>query len=242
MRRVAVVTLFPEMIDAWAACGMTRRAVECGALDVSHVNPRDFADNAYRRVDDRPYGGGPGMVMMAEPLDQAIECALDRVHEGRVTYLSPQGRRLDQAMVREIAEGPDRVLLCGRYEGIDERVIDRRVEDEISIGDYVLAGGELAAMVVIEAMVRWLPGVLGNADSADQDSFSDGLLDCRHYTRPETWRGLTVPTVLLGGDHDAIRRWRQADALARTRARRPDLLNDAAGAEPARRTLERTDD
>ncbi len=242
MRRVAVVTLFPELIDALAACGMTRRAVECGALDISRVNPRDFADNAYRRVDDRPYGGGPGMVMMAEPLDQAIDRALDGVDGGRVTYLSPQGRRLDQALVREIATGPDRVLLCGRYEGVDERVIERRVDEEISIGDYVLAGGELAAMVVIEAVVRLLPGVLGNADSADQDSFSDGLLDCRHYTRPETWQGMTVPSVLLGGNHDAIHRWRQADALARTRARRPDLLNDASREAPARRRLERTDE
>lgn len=242
MRRCAVVTIFPEMFDAIAECGMTRRALTSGALALARVNPRDFADNAYRRVDDRPYGGGPGMVMMAEPLDAAIDAALAEVDGARVTYLSPQGRRLDQALVQEIARGPDRVLLCGRYEGIDERLIERRVDEEISIGDYVLAGGELAAMVLLEAVARLLPGVLGNEDSAAQDSFSDGLLDCRHYTRPENWRGQAVPEVLLGGNHEAIRRWRRQDALRRTAERRPDLMADEPVETPSRRPREQLDE
>lgn len=203
---------------------MTRRAFEIDALDLDLVNPRDFAENTYRRVDDRPYGGGPGMVMMAEPLDRAIDAALAHAKDARVIYLSPQGGRLDQAGIRRLAHGPDIVFLCGRYEGIDERLIEARVDAEISIGDYVLAGGELAAMVIIEAMVRLLPDVLGNDQSAEQDSFTDNLLDCRHYTRPELWQGCPVPETLLSGDHEAIKRWRFEDALRRTAQRRPELL------------------
>jgi tRNA (guanine37-N1)-methyltransferase len=242
MRRACAITIFPEMFRAITECGMTRRALETGALALELVNPRDFADNAYRRVDDRPYGGGPGMIMMAEPLDAAIEHARERVPGATVTYLSPQGRTLDQARVRQIADGEDRILLCGRYEGVDERVIERQVDEEISVGDYVLAGGELAAMVLIESVARLLPGVLGNADSAQQDSFSDGLLDCGHYTRPEKWRGMAVPEVLLGGNHEEIRRWRLKDALRRTRARRPDLLRNVARDEEARLILEQLDE
>ncbi len=212
------------MLAEIAGCGMLRRAIDKELMEFSVVNPRDYSDNEYRRVDDRPYGGGPGMVMMAEPLARAIDTARQRTDAGRVVYLSPQGRRLDQALVAELAAGPDLVLLCGRYEGVDQRLLDSEVDDEISIGDYVLAGGALAAMVVLECVVRMLPGVLGNAESAEQDSFMEGLLDCRHYTRPESWRGRTVPEVLLSGDHGAIRKWRAADALAQTRARRPDLL------------------
>lgn len=241
MKRAAVVTVFPQMFAAISEFGMTRRAIERGLLTLDLVNPRDFADNAYRRVDDRPYGGGPGMVMMAEPVDAAIEKARAGLDEPKVVYLSPQGRRLDQALVREIAAGPDRILLCGRYEGIDERVIERQVDEEISVGDYVLAGGELAAMVLLEAVVRLLPGVLGNAESAEQDSFSGALLDCRHYTRPEVWRGMPVPEVLLGGHHEAIRRWRLEDAMRRTRERRPDLLDTAAEDQRMRRILETAD-
>ena len=224
MLKVGLVSIFPEMFEA-ISYGMTGRAQEIGALGVEVFNPRSYTTDNYRRVDDRPYGGGPGMVMMAEPLCQAIDAAkvsLERTP--KVVYLSPQGRRLDYDYVQELVSGPDLVMLCGRYEGVDERVIDARVDEELSIGDYVLAGGELAAMVVIEAMARWLPGVLGNAESAPQDSFSNSLLDCRQYTRPEVWRDKAVPHVLLGGNHQAIEQWRQKDALDRTEHRRPDLL------------------
>ncbi len=225
MQRINVVSLFPEMFGAIKDYGMTRRAIDDRKLQLGLVNPRDFVMDNYRRVDDRPYGGGPGMVMMAEPVNAAIEEARkDMAHDVKVIYLSPQGHRLNHRRVRELVEGPDLVLLAGRYEGIDERVLERQVDEELSIGDYVLAGGELAAMVLIEAMVRWLPGVLGNAESASQDSFTDDLLDCRHYTRPEVWRKMPVPEVLLGGNHEAIRKWRARDALVRTRLKRPDLI------------------
>ena len=225
---LGLITLFPEMFKAVTESGITARAVKNGLLTVASWNPRDYADDGYKRVDDRPYGGGPGMVMLIEPLRQAIaaaraEAAIKGV-QPVVIYLSPQGRRLDQAGVKELAAGQAYILLCGRYEGIDERLIAREVDAEWSIGDYVLSGGELPAMVLIDAVTRLLPGALGHADSADEDSFSAGLLDCPHYTRPEQYEGEAVPAVLLSGDHAAIRRWRLKQSLARTQARRPDLL------------------
>jgi len=221
--KIAVVSIFPGMFDAIRDHGMSRRALEMGVLELDLFDPRDYTRDRYRRVDDRPYGGGPGMVMLPEPLHDAL-CDAKQAVPGKVIYLSPQGRKLDQELVCELAGLPNLVLLAGRYEGVDERVLQTHVDDEVSIGDYVMAGGELPAMVLIESLVRWLPGVLGNELSASQDSFSDGLLDCRHYTRPENWREQGVPEVLLSGDHDAIRRWRLKDALQRTRERRPDLL------------------
>ncbi len=221
--RIDVITLFPEMLDTLRDHGVSRIALERGAASLSCYNPRDFTDDAYRSVDDRPYGGGPGMVMLPGPLDRCID-ALREQNDGPLIYLSPQGETLDQGLAAELAALPAIGLLCGRYEGVDERIVSTRVDREISIGDYVLAGGELAAMVLIECMLRLLPGVLGNADSAAQDSFSHGLLDHPHYTRPENYRGMAVPPVLLGGNHAEIARWRLKQALARTRARRPDLL------------------
>ena len=221
--RFDVISLFPEMFDAMRH-GVTGRAIERGQASLRLWNPRDYADDVHRTVDDRPYGGGPGMVMMVEPLRQAIEAARAAVPDSRVVYLSPQGRRLDQAAVRSLADGPGLVLLAGRYEGVDERLIDAYVDEEWSIGDYVLSGGELPAMVLMDAVIRLLPGVLGHADSAEQDSYVDGLLDCPHYTRPEVIGGRTVPEVLKSGNHELIRRWRLQQALGRTWLRRPDLL------------------
>ena len=224
-----VVTLFPPMFDAITECGVTGRAREKGLYQLVLWNPRDFAANSYRTVDDRPYGGGPGMVMMAEPLAKAIAAACQRqkssgVKQPRVIHLSPQGRLLQHLLVMELAQEQGLVLLAGRYEGVDERVIRRSVDDEISIGDYVLSGGELAAMVVMDCVVRQLPGVLGDAESANQDSFVNGLLDTPHYTRPEVYEGEAVPPVLLSGNHAEIGRWRLKQALGRTWRRRPDLL------------------
>ena len=224
-----VVTLFPPMFDAVTECGVTGRAREKGLYQLVLWNPRDFAANTYRTVDDRPYGGGPGMVMMAEPLEKAIAAARQRqkssgVKAPRVIHLSPQGRLLHHLLVMELAQEQGLVLLAGRYEGVDERLIRRSVDDEISIGDYVLSGGELAAMVVMDCVVRQLPGVLGDAESAHQDSFVNGLLDCPHYTRPEVYQGDAVPPVLLSGNHAEIGRWRFKQALGRTWQRRPDLL------------------
>lgn len=221
--RFDVISLFPEMFSAMRQ-GVTGRAVERGQVALQLWNPRDFADDVHRTVDDRPYGGGPGMVMMVEPLRQAIGAAKAAAPDSRVLYLSPQGRRLDQAAVREMATGSGLVLLAGRYEGIDERLIDAYVDEEWSIGDYVLSGGELPAMVLMDAVIRLLPGVLGHADSAEQDSYVDGLLDCPHYTRPEEIEGHAVPEVLKSGNHELIRRWRLQQALGRTWLRRPDLL------------------
>ena len=221
--RFDVISLFPEMFSAMRQ-GVTGRAVERGQVALQLWNPRDFADDVHRTVDDRPYGGGPGMVMMVEPLRQAIGAAKAAAPDSRVLYLSPQGRRLDQAAVREMATGSGLVLLAGRYEGIDERLIDACVDEEWSIGDYVLSGGELPAMVLMDAVIRLLPGVLGHADSAEQDSYVDGLLDCPHYTRPEEIEGHAVPEVLKSGNHELIRRWRLQQALGRTWLRRPDLL------------------
>lgn len=226
---VGLITLFPEMFRAITESGITARAVKQELLTVECWNPRDFTpEDSYRRVDDRPYGGGPGMVMLMEPLLAAIVAARVRARElglaPQVIYLSPQGRRLDQAGVRELAQGNAFILLCGRYEGIDERLIQREVDAEWSVGDYVLSGGELPAMVLMDAVTRLIPGALGHAASAVEDSFSDGLLDCPHYTRPEVYDGEPVPAVLLSGDHAAIRRWRLKQSLQRTLSRRPDLL------------------
>ena len=223
MIRFDVVTLFPEMFSAVTGSGITSRALEAGLWSLTTWNPRDFATDNYRTVDDRPYGGGPGMVMLAEPLERALEAAKN-AGGGKVIYLSPQGRKLDHARVMELAGRPAVTLLCGRYEGVDERLLKGRVDEELSLGDYVLSGGELAAMAVIDAVVRQLPGALGDAQSAAQESFADGLLDCPQYTRPEEYRGEKVPEVLLSGHHDNIRRWRLKQALGRTWLRRPELL------------------
>jgi tRNA (guanine37-N1)-methyltransferase len=223
--RVAVVTVFPEALDAVTGIGVSGRAVRDGGLVLSAINPRDYTRDRHRSVDDRPYGGGPGMVMRPEPLAAALEAGRAFAGEGApVIYLSPQGRRFDDARAREMAALPGMVLLAGRYEGVDERLLAAQVDEELSIGDYVLSGGELAAMVVIDAVTRLLPGTLGHAASAQEDSFADGLLDCPHYTRPERFDGEAVPEVLLSGDHEAIRRWRLMQSLGRTWERRPELL------------------
>ena len=229
MLQFDVVTLFPAMFDAVTELGVTGRARERGLYQFVAWNPRDFTTNVHRTVDDRPYGGGPGMVMMAEPLDKALAAARQRqmsagVDKPRVVHLTPQGRLLDHALVTELAREPGLVLLAGRYEGVDERLIDRQTIEEISIGDYVLSGGELAAMVLMDSVVRQLPGALGDAESASQDSFVDGLLDHPHYTRPEVYEGAEVPAVLLSGNHAVITRWRLKQSLGRTWQRRPDLL------------------
>lgn len=223
--RIDIVTLFPPMFAALTGHGVTGRAVKRGILRLALWNPRDFTYDNHRTVDDRPYGGGPGMVMLAQPLSEAVHAA--RVVDpepAHVVYLSPQGRLLDQAGVEQLAQQRRLLLVAGRYEGVDERFIEAEVDEEWSIGDYVLSGGELAAMVLIDAVARLLPGVLGHESSAAQDSFASGLLDCPHYTRPEVWQGRAVPEVLLSGDHGAIARWRQREALGRTWLRRPDLL------------------
>jgi tRNA (guanine37-N1)-methyltransferase len=224
-----VVTLFPEMFTAVTGSGVTGRAQERRLFELVLWNPRSYAANSHRTVDDRPYGGGPGMVMMAGPLEKALDAARRRqrsagAKRSRVVHLSPQGRVLDHERVMALAALDGLVLLAGRYEGVDERLISRAVDEEISIGDYVLSGGELAAMVVIDAIVRQIPGALGDADSAGQDSFVNGLLDCPHYTRPEVYEGEAVPPVLLSGNHADIARWRLKQALGRTWRRRPDLL------------------
>ncbi|MDD3518618.1 MAG: tRNA (guanosine(37)-N1)-methyltransferase TrmD [Chromatiales bacterium] len=222
--RVDVITLFPELVMAVTASGIPRRAVEQGLLQVHTWNPRDYTHDRHRTVDDRPYGGGPGMVMKVEPLRGAIRDARAAGTEAPVIYLSPQGRVLDQDAVGRFAGMERVILLAGRYEGIDERLVERDVDEEWSIGDYVLSGGELAAMVLIDACARLQPGALGDEDSAQQDSFMDGLLDCPHYTRPEEIEGRRVPEVLLGGHHAQIERWRRKQAIGRTWQRRPDLL------------------
>jgi tRNA (guanine37-N1)-methyltransferase len=228
--RFDVITLLPELVAAVAAGGITGRAFERGLAALQTWNPRDFTSDNYRTVDDRPYGGGPGMVMLAEPLEQAISAARQAQRDAGITdpqviHMSPQGRVLDHAKVMELAQRPGLILLAGRYEGIDQRLIDRAVDEEVSIGDYVLSGGELPAMVLIDAVVRHLPGAVNDALSVVEESFADGLLDCPHYTRPEVDRhGEAVPAVLMSGHHEAIRRWRLKQSLGRTFARRPDLL------------------
>ena len=227
--QIALVSLFPEMFAAVSDHGVTGRAIRQGLVGLSCCNPRDYTTDRHRTVDDRPYGGGPGMLMMIDPLQQAIAAARAAVGSGpRVIYLSPQGRRFDHRKAVELARQPGLVLIAGRYEGVDERLLEAEVDEELSIGDYVLSGGELAAMVVIDAVIRQLPGVLGHELSAREDSFVDGLLDCPHYTRPEVYQGRQVPDVLLGGNHEQIRRWRLKQALGRTLERRPDLLSGRA--------------
>ena len=227
MIRFDVVTLFPEMFAAVTASGITSRALEAGLYSLTTWNPRDFTTDNYRTVDDRPYGGGPGMVMLAEPIERTLD-AVKTSGGGRAVYLSPQGRKLDHRRVIELTKERALTLLCGRYEGVDERLLKKRVDEEISIGDFVLSGGELAAMALIDACVRQLPGALGDDASAIEESFADGLLDCPQYTRPEVYGGERVPEVLLSGHHENIRRWRLKQALGRTWLRRPELLQARA--------------
>jgi tRNA (guanine37-N1)-methyltransferase len=227
--RCVVVTLFPDLVASLAVSGVVGRALREGLVSLSCVDPREFTEDRHRTVDDRPYGGGPGMVMKAEPVQLALREAKQRVGSGaRVVYLSPQGRRLCQQRVNEFALRESLILLAGRYEGVDERLLESCVDEQVSIGDYVLSGGELPAMVLLDAVIRQLPGALGHADSAKEDSFADGLLDCPHYTRPEVFEGRAVPEVLLSGNHEAIRRWRLREALGRTWRLRPDLLASRA--------------
>lgn len=223
--RFDIVTLFPEMIRDAARYGVTGRAIAKGMVQLALWNPRDFTPDRHRTVDDRPYGGGPGMVMKVEPLRDAIRAAREHSVPGaRVVFMSPQGRRLDQPAVRRFAAAPGLILVAGRYEGVDERLIETEIDEEWSIGDYVLSGGELPALIVFDAVVRLLPGVLGDAESAEQDSYTEGLLDHPHYTRPEVVEGLQVPDVLQSGNHAAIQRWRLKQAVGKTWLKRPDLL------------------
>lgn len=227
-----VVTLFPEMFTALTQSGITRRAFEQKKCALSLWNPRDFTSDNYRTIDDRPYGGGPGMVMLAKPLEAAINAAKARQMEQalptpRVIYLSPQGRALTHRRVMQLAEEPGLVLLCGRYEAVDQRLLDRCVDEEISLGDFVLSGGEIPAMALMDAVIRQLPGVLHDDASAVEDSFVNGLLDCPHYTRPEVYEGVAVPAVLLGGHHAEIEKWRRERALEATARKRPDLIAQA---------------
>jgi tRNA (guanine37-N1)-methyltransferase len=225
MYRIGVVALFPELVEPVASVGVVGRARERGLIELVHTSPRDFASDRHRTVDDRPYGGGPGMVLRYEPMRDAIRSAQARLPAGsRVIVLSAQGRRFDQALARELAEAPGLLLVAGRYEGIDERIVTGVGAEEVALGDYVMSGGELAAAVMIDTIVRLLPGTLGHAASPVEDSYTDGLLDCPQYTRPERVDGMAVPSVLLGGDHDAVRRWRLKQALGRTWLRRRDLL------------------
>ena len=230
--RFDVVTLFGPMFDALTRHGITSRAIERGLWQLRCWNPRDFATDAYRSIDDRPYGGGPGMVMMPEPLAAALDAIAreQRAQSGApapVVHLSPRGEPLTHARVLELARLPALTLLASRYEAVDQRLLDRRVDVELSVGDFVVSGGELPAMMLIDAIVRLLPGALNDARSAQQDSFADGLLDCPHYTRPEVFGGDTVPAVLLSGHHARIARWRREQSLAQTLRRRPDLLEQA---------------
>ena len=243
MKRYDVVTIFPPMFDALLDQGITRRALDEGRYELKTWDPRDFTRDAYRRVDDRPYGGGPGMVMLAEPLEAAIEAARARQRQAgvaapHVVLMSPQGQRLGEGLVQELGAYDGLVIVAGRYEGLDERVVARCVDREVSIGDYVTSGGELPAMVVIDCLVRRLPGSLNDAGSAEQDSFSAGLLDWPHYTRPEEWKGSRVPEVLMSGNHAAIARWRRMQALGRTWERRPDLVDEKSLSGEDRKLLD----
>ena len=226
---IGVITLFPEMFKAITEFGVTSRAIKHELLQLHCWNPRDFTHDKHKTVDDRPYGGGPGMLMMVQPLRDAIQAAkAEAGDDAKVIYLSPQGRKLNQAGVEQLAKNRKMILVCGRYEGIDERVIETEIDEEWSIGDYVLTGGELPAMTLIDAVARFVPGVLGKQASAEEDSFVDGLLDCPHYTRPEVLDGLVVPPVLMSGNHEEIRKWRLKQSLQRTWLRRPELLEGLA--------------
>ena len=236
--RIVVVTLFPELVTQALAFGVLGRAVARDVLTVETIDPRQFATDLHRTVDDRPYGGGPGMVMKAEPLRQAVELAVLRVPDAWRVYLAADGRPVDQARVAALARLPGLVLVAGRYEGVDERFVECCIDETISVGDLVLSGGELPALMLIDAMARLLPGTLGCAESAEHESFTTGLLDWPHYTRPEVWEGRPVPPVLLGGNHAEIERWRRRQALGRTRARRPDLLGARELTREERRLLE----
>jgi tRNA (guanine37-N1)-methyltransferase len=222
---INIISLFPEMIRDASAWGVVGRALEKGIVRLECTNPRDYTDDVHQSVDDRPYGGGPGMVLKVKPMSAAIAAARERMPAGsKVVFLSPQGREFDQSAARELATLPGIILVCGRYEGFDERLLERHADDELSLGDYVISGGELGALIVTDAVLRLLPGVLGDEASAEQDSFSEALLDCPHYTRPEVVDGQAVPDVLLTGNHGEIRRWRLKQSLGRTWVRRPDLL------------------
>lgn len=237
MYRVGIVSLFPELVEPVLHYGVVGRACERGLLAVEQISPREFTTDKHRSVDDRPYGGGPGMVLLYEPMRDAVHSLRARLPEhSPVVLLSAQGRPFDQALARRLAAQPGMLLVAGRYEGIDERVAEAQVDLEVSLGDYVISGGELAAAVVIDAVARLLPGVLGSEASSREDSYMNGLLDCPQYTRPESVDGMSVPAVLLGGNHDAIRRWRLKQALGRTWRRRPELLR-ARVLDPEEREL-----
>jgi len=236
--QIDVISLFPEFTASIAEQGVVGRAIQQRKAKLNVINPRQFSTLSHQRVDDRPYGGGPGMVMQFEPLQAAIKQARGQSNDAKVIYLSPQGQSLRQEAVRRLAKESHLILLCGRYEGIDERLIEAEVDEEWSIGDYVISGGELAAMVMIDAMVRTLPGALGGEQSAEQDSFEDGLLDCPHYTRPESVAGREVPSELLSGDHKKIARLRLQQALVRTYLRRPELLDGRELTDEERQLLE----
>ena len=240
---IGIITLFPEMFKAITEFGVTGRAVKHNLLQVRCYNPRDFTHDKHKTVDDRPYGGGPGMLMMVQPLRDAIHSAKADAGEGvKVIYLSPQGRKLEQAGVKELSLNSKMILVCGRYEGIDERLIQSEIDEEWSVGDYVLTGGELPAMTLIDAVARFIPGVLGKQESAQEDSFADGVLDCPHYTRPEVLDGLTVPPVLMSGNHAEIRKWRLKQSLERTWLRRPELLESLALTDEQRKLLQQVQD
>ncbi|CDF98447.1 tRNA (guanosine(37)-N1)-methyltransferase TrmD [Avibacterium paragallinarum] len=235
---IGLVSLFPEMFKAITEYGVTGRAVKQNLLQIQCWNPRDFTTDKHKTVDDRPYGGGPGMLMMVQPLREAIQAAKTAAGErAKVIYLSPQGRKLDQCGVTELAKNQKLIFVCGRYEGIDERVIQTEIDEEWSVGDYVLTGGELPAMTLIDAVARFIPRVLGKQASAEEDSFADGLLDCPHYTRPEVLDGMSVPAVLMSGNHAEIRKWRLKQSLLRTWLRRPELLESLALTDEQRKLL-----
>ena len=235
--KIDLITLFPDILTA-LNYGIPKRALERNLLTLRCFNPRDFTTDKHKTVDDKPYGGGPGMVMKVAPLSAAIDAAKKDLPTAPVFYLSPQGKPIQQHHVATWSEYPELILIAGRYEGIDERLVDTQIDEEWSIGDYILSGGELAAMVVIDAIVRLLPGALGNEDSAKQESFTSGLLDYPHYTRPDELNGLKVPDILLSGDHQAIERWRLKQALGRTHLRRPDLLASRGLSEEEKKLLD----
>lgn len=238
-RRYGAITLFPEMFDSLTRWGITGRAHDQGLWGLSLTNPREFADDRHGTVDDRPYGGGPGMVMQPAVMDRALEASRQQVGgSAKVIALTPQGRVFSDGLARELVSETSLIFVAGRYEGIDERFLEASVDVELSVGDFVVSGGELPAMVVMDALIRLLPGALGHGNSAEEDSFANGVLDCPHYTRPETYRGVDVPAVLLSGDHGAIARWRRAQSLRRTLDRRPDMLSWQALSDEDRMLLE----